>query len=923
MKGSFLYKVAETFVDNIGELEGYCFVFPNRRSSLFFKKYLSELTPKPIFSPNITTISSLFTNLSGLRSADKISLLIDLHSVYSKYYPNTPFDEFVFWGDVILNDFDDVDKYLVGAKTLFKNVYDLNSISSDYSFLSERQREAIESFWGAVIKYSDGEKEERFLSIWEKLYPIYLDFKERLRGKGEGYEGMIQRGVADSMAAATELPAPLKNYTKIVFVGLNALNECEKVLLTTLRKLGVGDFYWDFYGKEITDPHNKSSLFMKENVISYPSHFTLSFEEFDTRLDERVVECVGVPSAVGQAKYLSTVLGSLSPDQTSVVLPDETLLFPVLNSIPQSVEFVNVTMGYSLKNSPLASFMALISQLWKKVRVEGERTLFYHANVISILDHQYIKGDSALYEVGGEIKKGIVEHNLIFVPVDTFQGCNCEILTHIFQERPQSLPKYQLTLLEMIQDRLSDIDKEFVLAYYKCINRLAGFNLQIKDETYFRLLDQLINNVSIPFTGEPLRGLQIMGPLETRCLDFENVIILSSNEGVFPSKSVSNSFIPHNLRVGFSLPTHEFQDSISAYHFYRSIYRAKRVIMVYDTRTEGVNKSGEVSRFIWQLKYHHQVPLVERVVSHKIFTTDQAPKSVTIDSKMVEEIANKITLSASSLNTYLDCPLKFYLQVIEKIREEEQVVEDVEANIFGTMFHEVMEGLYLPYRHFELSEGVIEKMIKDESRIVALIHSAFKKNLNIDKVEGKNRVIEALLIRYVKRTLNQDLRNLPFTFLDAEKKVFVEFNSKDLPFRCKFFGIIDRLDQKGDMVRVIDYKTGGYKIDFKEISELFDTTSAERPYTAFQMLFYLLLLEKSGSIAPTQIESVEMAICSLKDLFKLGDFKSFMVTQSGYEEFKRSLADLVSEIFNPDVPFVARGNKDSCKYCPYSMVCHK
>lgn len=933
MKNGFLYKVAQTFIGemecgNIKNFDEYCFVFPNRRSSIFFKKYLGELTSKPFFSPTLTTIGTLFGDISGLKLADKISLLIDLHSVYSKYYANTSFDEFVFWGDVILNDFDDVDKYLVDAQKLFTNIRDLNSLSSDYSFLSENQLEAIRSFWGTVIEHSNGEKEKKFISIWENLYSIYVEFKQLLKSKGEGYEGMIYREVAETLEQDTLLAKSLDKYSKVVFVGQNALNECEKILLTTLQKFNKGDYYWDFYGKEITDSKNKSSLFMKSNVENFKSHYTLHFDEFDRDLENREVISVGVPSAVGQTKYVGDLLKGLDPQKTSIVLPDETLLFPMMNSIPEGVDNVNVTMGYSLKNSPLASFISLVSELWKKAKEDSNshETSFYHANVISILDHQYIQSIEEIAPLRLSVRNKIIESNMIFVPYTLFQVEGGGLLSFIFQSRPESITSYQLTLLELLQDRLSAIDKEFVLGYYKCINRIAGFNLQIKDDTYFRLLDQLVSTVSVPFRGEPLSGLQIMGPLETRCLDFENVIILSSNEGTFPSRSVSNSYIPYNLRLGFGLPTYEFQDSISAYHFYRSIYRAKKVVMVYDTRTEGVNKSGEASRFIKQLRYHHQVPVKDIVVSHKIFTSPKVIKSVSKTPEIIDIIEKKVRFSASSLNSYIDCPLKFYLQTIEKIEEDKGVEEAVEANSFGTMFHEVMEKLYRPYLNNLISLDNFKLISKDNDLIKTYISDSFKNVMKVSQIEGRNKVIEALLERYVKETVEIDKKSAPLILLGTELKCPISVTFPTIDKEVKFYGIIDRIDSVDGVMRVIDYKTGGYKIEIKkgDIASIFDASKGDdRPYTAFQMLLYYFLLENTSSLKfkVPQVDKTIFGVCSLKDLFKTGQFQTFCVKQEEYDEFKSRLQKMVEDIMNVEIPFQATPSEKSCKYCPFTMVC--
>lgn len=925
MKNEFLKQVARLYLEKEGDgIADCCFVFPNRRSSLFFRKYLGELLSKPMFSPTLTTINTLFAEISGLRTADKISLLVDLY----KEYNISSFDEFVFWGDIILNDFDDIDKYLVDAKKLFTNIKDLHELDGGYEFLSDEQIRAIKSFWGTFNKYSDGAKEEQFLSIWNNLYRIYTDFRANLLSKGEAYEGMIYRSVAEAVkgdaptmpSAAEGVKSLLSKYRKIVFVGLNALNECEKALLTYLKKEGVADFYWDFYGEEITDEANKSSLFMKENVLRYPSLYPLPDGQNDISLADRVINVIGVPSAVGQAKYLMNLLPELDPQETSIVLPDETLLYPVLNSIPEEIRDINVTMGYSLKNSQLATFMGHISPLWRKAKEIGDETHFYHSSVSAILGHKYIQDLPEVGERARELKKEIVERNMIFVPASFFGGYG--ILGLIFSQRPESMAEYQIALLEELQKGLDPLDKEFVLGYFKCINRLKGFNLSIKDETWFKLLAQLVSAISIPFNGEPLSGLQIMGPLETRALDFENVVILSCNEGKFPSRSVSNSFVPYNLRKGFGLPNYEFQDSISAYHFYRSIYRAKRVYLLYDTRTEGVNRSGEVSRFVKQLKYHHGANLTEKVVTYKIDNTPSGNIKVEKSDEIIEKLLEH-NFSASSLNTYLDCPLKFYFQAVEKIKEEDEVTEQVEANVFGTMFHEVMQKIYEPYCGEIISPQMIDEWSKSVPMIQELIRNAFANEMKIKNIEGKNKIVEALILRYVLKTLEQDRKKAPFVFTSVEERCFVKATLPGGGAEVKFFGIIDRRDGMDGNDRIVDYKTGSYSISWKEVGDMFDLPAEKRRYTAFQMMFYLHLLDKKGLVK--DVDKAVMAVCSLKDLFGSSrGLSAFGITRADYDLFVERLYDLVeNRILNKEIPFEAKGEGKTCEYCPYSVVCNK
>lgn len=939
MGNEFLYQVAEVFWREKGDaLRNYCFVFPNRRSSLFFQKYLGLVASKPVFSPTTITINTLFSQLSGLRTSDKIYSLYQLYCHYISFCEGErreSFDDFIFWGDMILNDFDDVDKYLVDARKLFSNIKDLQELNSGYDFLSDRQRKAIEGFWGNIIPFSENRHEKSFLSLWNTLYDIYSSFRKSLLDRGEGYEGMIYRTVAQSLSSLSELPESLKQYDKIVFVGLNALNECEKKLLDFLKKEGIADFYWDYYGKIIKDKQNKSSFFMDENVIRYPSLYPLKDGADSHENSDRKIEVIGIPSSVGQAKYVNKILHSLFPEDTTqgntpfstaVVLPDEGMLLPVINSIPENIDKVNVTMGYSLANTELSSFMKLIAQIHsdKRFRIEGDKVSFYHVGVRALLSHPYIA------KIAGkdvpEIRRSIISKNLIYVPSEELD--KNEILNLIFSSKTfielynsnsvSLLADYLLSILIELNKYIEPMDKEFVMAYYKSINRLKGLNLPISIDTYFTLLSRIVSSISVPFKGEPLSGLQIMGPLETRALDFENVIILSVNEGVFPSTSVSSSFIPYNLRKGFNLPNYEFQDSISAYHFYRSIYRAKKVFLLYDTRGEGVGRSGEVSRYVKQLKYHHEVPLKENLISYKLQTAHKEKIVINKSDEMVSKL-EKLHFSASLVNTYLDCSLRFYFKKIEEIDEEEDVVEDIESDTFGILFHKVMEMLYDPYKGSIISDKILKSISNDDKHISFVISSAFNSELGIKEISGKNKIIEALIIRYVKEILTKDIEHAPFTYIASEKKCLMSIKTRN-GRTLSVNGFIDRIDEKDNITRIIDYKTGGYNISHKSVEDMFDSSMTLRPYTSLQMMLYLYFLLKEGAV--DDIESVKMCIISLKELFK-GGKGEFVADKEMLLKFEVLFKEVLDDIFDTSKPFTATDDVDKCERCPYKIICNR
>lgn len=948
----FLQQVAKSFYSLLGErVSDLCFVFPNRRSSLFFQKYLGQCASKPIFSSKLLTINDLFLQLSGYTNVNKIEALYILYQHYSAMLSNREsFDDFVYWGDVLLNDFDDIDKYMVKADKLFANIKDLKDLDSGYDFLSPVQLAAIRQFWGNFLIHSKDEddsksidKKRLFGEIWVILYPLYCKFKEDLESKGYAYEGMIYRHVAQTLSckedseAKVAMTQKLSQFGQIVFVGLNALNKCEKVLLKIIRDEFGGDFYWDYFGEMLTDKDNKSSLFMGDNVVDYPSLHPLSAESNPLKVSQKF-ETISVSSNIGQAKKASVILQQLAlredfvPEETAVVLPDETLLYPMINSIPESIKDINVTMGSPLTNTGVATFMAMIEKLQKNGRIVDGKQCFYHKNVISILGHPFVEAIAG--EQAAKLRESIIKGNMIFTSQDII--ADLDPLFDLIFKCPsdcEQISDYQLDVIQYVQQFISPLEREAAYQYYKAIVKLRDLHIEMEPVTYFRLLSQLVSVITIPFEGEPLAGLQIMGPLETRALDFKNIIMLSVNEGVFPKKSVSNSYIPYNLRKGFDLPTYEYQDSISAYHFYRSIYRAENVILIYNSTSGGL-LSGEVSRFVKQLKYHFEVPIREVVTTYSF---SDRPKIEPIEVAKSEEIIKiledkfingKYSLSASSLNEYINCPLQFYYDKVEGIAEQEDVLEEADSTLFGTIFHKVMEELYKPYvgSSSKISSDMIDKMIKETQKIDALIVASFKEDANISRIEGKNLITKELIKRYVIRTLEIDKRLILFRLIGTERKVTMRLPLNDKGRSVKLIGYIDRIDSNLDGVcRIVDYKSGTVenKVRYKEVAEVFDSSlTSSRPSISLQLMLYRLLSE-DNLLAGENVQ-YEPCVYALREIFDNSKAPhSFIFSDEDMAEFKSRLISLINEIFNPEIPFRATSDGKYCGYCAYKILCNK
>lgn len=958
----FLYQVASLFYSRYGtEISRLAFVFPNRRTGLFFQKYLSEVAERPLFSPTILTINDLFVHLSGKQAADRIGLLFTLYDIYLRHSGSSEtFDEFLYWGEMLLNDFDDIDKYMVDARMLFTNVTDLREIEDDFSFLSPEQIAAIRTFWSSFYPKGDTPNQEQFLAVWQILYDLYSDLRETLDAENKGYEGMIFREVVERMEREEcgELP-----YAKIVFVGLNALSVAEERFLAQLQKRGVADFYWDYASPKVKDPENKASYFVERNLREFPSEWPLDEGE-ENGLPAAEIEVIGIPSGIGQAKQVCSILEDLCRKnemsaeealRTAVILPDEHLLIPVLNAIPEEIRRINVTMGYPLAGTPVASLMEYILALQKNVRYADRQPVFYFRDVLPILNHRYVSTTSP--EAIAALVRDITENNkiyisyadlcktpllsILFTPV-TAAGDFSDYLVNVLQELNKAIGGGETA--EDDDERLStakDIEQEFIFHYFTTVNRMKEVmkeaHVEMKIDTYFRLLKRMTDLITIPFHGEPLSGLQIMGVLETRALDFDRLIILSMNEGIFPLRKAANSFIPYNLRRGFGLPTYEHQDSVWAYHFYRLIYRASHVSLLYDTRSNGL-QTGEVSRFVHQLRYHYEEPIRNKLVVYDVSSS----KAVPLQVMKTEEVMNRLAafrkggeraISASAVNTYLDCPLKFYFSVVEGIREEEEVSETIESDVFGSILHKVMEELYQPFCGKMVTADLLKAIRKDTPALMGAVARAFAevffKTDVVRPLTGQNFLIGEMIRKYVEKVLERDGKLTPFRYIESERKIKQTFRLTD-GGGIQLKGFIDRIDEVRDAIRIIDYKSGGGTTVFTSIDALFDKEETDRSKAVMQVFLYAWMYGATSAGKALQpgiyymrtlfSNSFDSGVYRRIDRAKTEPVLDFATYRDDFEEGLRGCLD---EIFGTETPFVQTPNGKACAYCSFKDVCGK
>ena len=636
---SKLHAIAQTFVHEVGDdLHRYTFVFPNHRAGLFFRKYLSQYITRPILAPRVMTINECFAELSDLQVVDQLTLLLRLYSEYQQLRPNAEsLDHFIYWGKMMLADFSEIDNHLVlHVEALFSSIKDLHDIEERFSYLTDNQRKALSNFWREFQesdrRHPDGELHKRFLHTWDLLYPLYIALHRNLLQEGLAYEGMLHREVLDHWDSI-----PVERFREqYVFLGFNALTTSERELMLRLQDMDKADFYFDYDSSYLRDPQNKASLFMEENLRLFHSRYNLS--PFASNLSLNL-HLISVPSTVGEVHEVHRILSEIIPadcqdlTRTAVVLPDEQLLIPLLNAFPESVSKINVTMGYPLRATSLYMPVAYPEQFLQPM---PELPADFITKMRDYLHAQ----------INGNTSEAIYQLTKVLDRLET-----------------------ALTVYPQIAFTVSDIQQ---------------------------LLKMLTLESSIPYAGEPLDGLQVMGVLETRALDFDNIIITDFNDDLYPGRSRGNSFIPYLLRVGFDMPTPDRQNAIFAYNFYRMLSYAKNVWFIANSAADEQH-SGEISRYFYQLIWQYKLDIQQTTVTYSLDSraTDTDCHAVEKDQR----VKQLTSLSASALTAYLRCPKSFYYKYIERVKEPKQD-EDISVSdlTLGNVLHEIMQQLYTPLR---------------------------------------------------------------------------------------------------------------------------------------------------------------------------------------------------------------------------------
>ena len=960
----FLENIARSLYSEYGNtLNRHCLVFPNRRAGLYFMKYLASGIQKPVWAPAIFTVNELFRSYSSYQAASGEVLLFELYKVYLKL-KNSPesFDDFFFWGDMLLDDFDDVDKYLVDAQVLFSNVLDIKNIDQQFGGLTETQIEIIRRFWVNFEAEKITREKTGFVEIWSILNSLYQGFRNTLNDQNMAYEGMIFRDLAENRA--DDFYSGIE-WTMIHFIGFNALNECEKRVMQKFRKAGKARFYWDYDNSFIKNGNlNSAGFFMRENLERFGNDMPSGWN-YDTLLSSgspvvrrRVFES---SSDVAQVKLIPELVRQL-PDlteetahHTAVVLADENLLMPVLTSLPENIGEINITMGYPLKQSLVYTLMKHLMELQRNASSTGETVRFGFRDILTVMKHPLIAG--IMSESDNEILSEITGNNVIWVPSERF--AHSGNLSAVFY-RPSSSPmlsgyfKNILSLIatrnENIQDMAGNknasqnIRNEFIYRVILSLNRLETIitrgDVSFSTETYMRILDKLLRSQSVPFSGEPLTGIQIMGILETRALDFKNLVILSVNEGVLPSVSTGSSFIPFSIREAFGLPSINHQESVYAYHFYRLLQRAEDVTFLYNSNSEGL-RNGEMSRFLIQMKYDpvmkpEFLDLSFEIKSHgsvsqKIERTDDHLQQ--LHSRFLDKNNIRI-LSPSAINTWLNCRMKFYYRYVSGLKEPESVTKDIDPAMLGEILHDVMKKLYNNFIDKFMSPVQIDLIIMDRPLLENIIKATIAEKFGGDtdrSIEGKEYIIRDVLMAYVLKILSTDKSLGPFKILYLESVFTFPLSvlSGDSIEDVLIGGKVDRIDIAEGVTRIVDYKTGTVADRISSIDELFAEDRKKDTDAWLQTLLYCeayFMYNKGASLRPSVYKIRKLTATSENDKLRIrSDNKNEIILvdyQSVRDEFNKNLKSVVNDIFSRDEPFVMTNDIwGKCSYCPYRQLC--
>ena len=952
-KTSFIEKIAEQILEENKDPGKATVLFPNRRAGLFFRYELGKKITRPIWMPKVYSLEDFILEKSELEKIDTLEAVYLLYDTYKDHQPRSEsFDRFFFWGEMIIRDFEEIDQYLVNADQLFTSIKSQKELDEEFFFLDELDKEIIQSFWSTFLPEAS-QSQQAFLETWKLLKPIYNDFQKRLLDRKKGYGGLIYRNFLEKIN-----DPGMEEDANIYFAGFNALTFAEEKIIKYYVREHNASIHWDVDQYYLNDQNQEAGYFMRQYAKDPLLGNRIEAEAISSISLPKKISLTGVSLEVGQTKALTEDLEeivkekSFKPEKCVVVLPHEYMLFSVLESLPESIENVNITMGYPLKDTPVFSLLDSVLFLQESRRESiTQGVSFYNKPALEIFEHPLVfaTAKTQLAEKASNIRK----RNLIYIYQDDIPGIS-ELVKLIFQKPGNSLD-YLLAILGELhrywQEEKSGLELEFISRFYKSLNTLKSLFSENSDHLNYSFLRKLLNRISrslkIPFTGEPLNGLQIMGILETRNLDFDHVFVLNMNEDSWPAPPKKGSFIPYNIRRAFQLPTNEHQDAIYSYLFYRLLQRAKNVHFYYNTVAE-FNINGEISRLVRQLEYESGHAIVKKILSNPIKVVP--PKEIKVEKTdlvfnklsrfIVKENQKYFRLSPSALETYLYCRLRFYFKYVEELYEPEDLQEEMDPMVFGNILHDAMEILFRQYTEKNKRKVIDQNdFFGLEAGIRGAIHKAFTRHYDVRKkekfeLEGSNLIAASIIEKTMRKILTFDRDYTPFRILGLEAgsrqgyklDYQIEIDGKKYPVGLK--GNIDRIDIRQGVVRVIDYKTGRDEKQFESVYSLIERANKKRNKAAFQVFFYSYLFYKNFQGA---YDRIEPGLYNSRDLFSdefrwqiedkengfVNDFRDYV------EEFEDILQQLLSEIWDRDVPFDQVEDHDKCKYCPYIGICNR
>lgn len=979
---AFLKIVAKDMLEKYGtDMSDIAVVFPNKRASLFLNNYLAQLAHKPIWTPTYITISDLFRRHSDLKVADPIKSICDLHKTFVKCTGiDETLDHFYGWGQLLLADFDDVDKNMVDAKQLFANLSDIHELD-DVSYLTDYQKEMIRKFFSNFSDDHNSELKKRFLQLWCHFYDIYTEFNQRMTEQGLAYEGALYRSVVSNESIEFR-------HKKYLFVGFNMMQVVELNLLNRLKKQGKAAFYWD-YDQYYMDGNNEAGHYIRQYLPYYPNELAdyPQQEIYNNMTKNKDITYISAPTENIQARYVNSWLkenGRYKMGRNvAIVLSDESLLQSVIHSLPQEVGSINITIGYPLQQTPFYSLIQQLIQLQGIGHPKQGDTYRLHYVLIA-LRHPYTRYISEKYT---ELLAKLDEQKRFYPSRDFLSMDGDEGLTLLFrnlEEATASQDEYNRKLITYLLDVLRTIGThakelndplfhESLYRTYTLLNRLQDLiiagDLQVDIITLERLIQQLIQTTSIPFHGEPAEGIQVMGVLETRNLDFDHILVLSCNEGKLPKGVNDSSFIPYSLRKAYGLTTVENKVAIFAYYFHSMLQRAHDITLTYNNATED-GQSGEMSRFMLQMMVESQ-----HSIRRKTLVAGQKPLRPTYsDAQKTDEVMavldNIKMITPTFLNTYQRCQKQFYYKYVKGLLEPDEIDEDeVDNKIFGNIFHRAAELFYYTFaskddiatddqgkqrliRPIVITADNLDHALKDTSLVYRLVDQAFREELfkvsSSDyhpKYNGLQLINKEVIASYLRQLITIDRRQAPFTIIGMEIVVSTTLGVATARGQKLFRigGFIDRLDSVAasgnpsvlgnlaERIRVIDYKTGRSRTSHpKDIEEVFSTQPlaiGKHNDYYLQAILYSLIVKNDRRYNPAQ-EPVSPGLLFIQNAgaddydptLKLG--KELLTDVAPLEaEFTNHLRSLLADIYDPALPLKPTEDKKRCVFCPYAALC--